>query len=267
MDRALELADLWSALHRRQRLFWGVTMAIVGVGVASAMFVPAKYESRAVVVIGQLSQLTQLDSSALSAVPIEPAGVLVQRLNHQYRLDDDYDTPGPRLVSVTGNVRDAKEVIVLRARARTAAEAQSFLGQVISTSIVSNHSSIYEAFVAQQSSRIAHFMKDITKLAAETDRLKQASRSIARADSATSTLAIIERARLISEQSRLEAQSAALQISLLIPYSEPTRILLQPTLAERSSQPRPFLYIGLGLLIAPLLGILLVVATEVGGRK
>lgn len=271
MDRTLEVVDMWSVLHRHKRLFWSATTVVIGLAVLAAIFLPAKYESRAVLVIGRLSQLVRLDSSALSAVPLEPAGVLVQRLKHQYRVDDDHDHDHgharPRLVSVSSDLRDAKEVVVLRARASTADQAQSFLSEVISTSIVGSHGSIYKAFVAEQNSRIALLAKDIAQLRAEIDRLKLSSRAMARIDAATSALVIIERAKLISAQSDLEARNATLQAGLLAPYSEPTRILLHPTLAERPSQPRPVLYISLALMVAPLVGALCVFIAEFASRR
>lgn len=245
MDRALELVDVRSVLQRHKRLFWVVTAAVVGVGVLATVFVPVKYESQAAIAIGQISQSL-----------LEPAGILVQRLKHEYRVDDDYDPPGARLVRVVNDVRDAKEVVVLLAHASTATEAQSFLKTVISTSIAPSHDRVYETFVAGQNSRIAHLTQDLAQIRLEIDRLQAGSRQIARTDAAASALMIIERARLISEQSGLEMQKAALQIGLLPPYSEPTRVLREPTLAQRPSQPRRVLYIALAVVLGPLLGFI-----------
>ena len=247
---------MWSVLHRHKRLFWVVTAAVIGAAALAAVFVPVKYESQAVVAIGQVSQLGGLDASVLSPMPLEPTGVFVHRLKHRYDVEGAGDPAGARLVSVVNDLRGEKEVVVLRAYAPTAAEAQSFLKEVISASIVSTHAPVYDAFVAQQNLRIALVTKGLAQLRSEIERLQTGSRRTVGGDTVASASTAVERAKSILEQSELETQKATLELGLRPPYTEPTKILREPTLAKRPSHPRPLLYLGLALGVGPLFGLM-----------
>jgi uncharacterized protein involved in exopolysaccharide biosynthesis len=249
----IDLVDLWLVLRRRRRVFFAVFAATM-LATAALIFVSKPvYESKVVVQIGRIGN---------NIGAIENPGVVVERLIQQYRVNDD--TTGkrtlPRVESVA-LIKGQQEIITVAARAHDAAEAQTFLGGVV-TKLQSEHDRILQDTTRKLQERVDVLSQRIIQSREQLTALDRGVNALKPDDTKGIAILLQEKTNIIREIPGLEQEEATLRLSLSQPQTFPTRVLREPTLPEKKVSPRSTLYSAVGVVLGGMLGFFAVFFAE-----
>lgn len=234
----VNLIDIWTMLARQKR--WAIAALVVTLLAAITYVVgtPAIYESRSVVRIGRSAGELVVSAKAL-----------VLTLNEDYRVDE-LDRTYPRLVSVKDEGEDA---IVLRAEAKSAAEAKQFLAQIVQK-ILDGQSTHYqhvrntrEADLKALDDRIEAMDKHIARLSTATNM---------RVDEAVKALLVLQSGSLLTASLSLLEQRMKVQQQLFTFNTYPAQLLRDPSLSIKPIRPRPVLTISAAVLLGTVFAII-----------
>ena len=256
-DQEIDLVDLWLVLHRRRALFFGIVLAALATAIALILFMPPVYESRVVMQIGQVGGA----GASGATTSIEPSGVLVERLNEEYRVNDTSE--GKREYPVLANVTVNKgqpNIVTLTARAHTREDARSYLATVVGK-IQREHDQLWKEVTSQQRARLDLIAERVQRMRQQMQSLDTLSAS---KTSNPTQLAMLmqEKSKFLLELPALEEEQSALALSLSRLQTLPTRLLREPTAPTSPEQPRPVLYLSLALIIGVMLGAMAIFFAE-----
>lgn len=255
LDDEISLAELWNTLERRKYVILICLLAALLAAAAASLLTSPRYESRAVIAVGK----------AAGAV-LEAPELLQQRLKHQYRVDDPDITPEPPYLSaVEVDTRGAKTVLTLAARGESPEQARDFLGGVVGQ-VLSEHNERYTRLRGLRQGRVDSLAEAIAQVEGQIALMADKIRSLGAHDASTAAILTVERGKLISELTHLKEQRTDLEFSLLPPNTEPTRLLLEPTLTESPERPRPVLYTALALVLGLFGGVVAAFVWEAAAR-
>ncbi len=257
-DQEIDLVDLWLVLHRRRALFFGVVLAALAAAIALIVFLPPVYESRVVMQIGQIGGLGK-DSGA---TPVEAPGVLVERLNEEYRVNDVSE--GKRDYPLVANVSVNKgqpTIVTLTARAHTVAEARSYLVTVVGK-VQREHDQLWQEITSQQRARLDLIAERAQRMRQQMQSLTDTLSALKSSSPAQSALLAQEKSKMLLELPLLEEEQSALSMSMSRLQTLPTRLLREPTTPMSPERPRPVLYLSLALIIGVMLGTMAVFIAE-----
>jgi len=188
---------------------------------------PEIFESRSVIQIGQMAQVVQLAQGTntaqglptLQSLPIESPSGLVVRLKEQYRVNDSSE--GAVILPLLSSVeieRGNPEILILKARAYSPAEAKAFLTGV-TVELIARHDKLLNADRSREKNEIERLHKQIALIDKEINILGDVN-----GVSATFTTNQILDYRLKLEEKLVSAEKRISE-----PYQRPTRILREPT--------------------------------------
>jgi LPS O-antigen subunit length determinant protein (WzzB/FepE family) len=242
----ISLIDLWQVIVARKWLVLAVIAICVLAAVLVSVFMSPLYESRAVVNIGQVTGVGQLE------VP----GALVQRLREEYRVDDTSEgkIPPPYLSDVTLSKSGGGDIIEIKARARTAREANRFLSDVTSK-LLHQHQAVYDGIRQQLQKRLAVLRNQRDQINSETGLIEKQIRALGDKNASLVATLALEKASLIGQLPELSDEINKLALNLSPVQSSPTKLIRQPTLPVQPVQPRSVLYIVLSMFGGLLLGV------------
>ena len=257
-DQELDLVDLWLVLQRRRGLFFAVLLAALLVALGLIVLMSPVYESRTVIQIGHVGGIGKEGT----ITPVEPSGVLVERLNEEYRVNDTSE--GKREFPLVANVsinKGQQDIVTITARAHSVEEAQHYLAAVVGK-IQREHEQWLQEAVKQQHTRLDLLI----------DRLKLARQHMQALDENIAKLKVnnpIQAAVLLQEKSKffqeltsMEQEQAVLNLSVSRLQTLSTHFLREPTTPISPERPRPVLYLGLALIIGLMLGAMAVFVAE-----
>jgi len=249
----ISLIDLWIVLARRR--YWVITIFAISVATAIAvsLFMSPRYESRAVLSLGQVSGLGVF----------EQQDILLERLKRLYKLgnDDHSDRVPPYMTSIEFDTGASKRVFTFEAIGRTPEEARDFLRKAVE-GLVSAHRRLYEEVLQVQRDRMSELDANLARFRQEADSLQVQRQHVRSLDGSEAALVALERAKLVASEPELEREKLKLRLALISPETEPTQLLEAPTLPKHALHPRPVLYTVLGIIVGLMLGVFTAFAVE-----
>ncbi len=252
-ENEISLIDLWIVLARRK--YWAISIFAISVATAIAMslFMSPSYESRAVLSLGQVPGLGVL----------EQPDILLERLKRVYQLgkDDHRDGTPPYMESIELDTGASKRVFNFEAIGRTPEEARDFLHKAVESVVVA-HGRLYDEALQVQHERVSVLDANLARFRQEADSLKVQRQHVKSLDASEAALVALERAKLVTSEPSLEMEKLNLQLALMPPGTQPTQLLLQPTLPKDALHPRPVLYTVLGIIAGLMLGVFVTFAVE-----
>jgi uncharacterized protein involved in exopolysaccharide biosynthesis len=252
-ENEISLIDLWLVLVRRR--YWLLTVFAISVATAIAvsLLMSPRYESSAVLSLGQVQGLGVL----------EQPDILLERLKQVYHLGnaDQRDRAPPYMESIELDTGASKRVFNFVAIGRTPEEARDFLHKA-AEDLVTAHRRLYEEATQLQHEHVSVLDANLERFRQEADSLKVQRQHVKSLDASEAALVALERAKLVTSEPELETEKLKLRLALLSPGTEPTRLLQEPTLPKYASRPRPLLYIGIGVAMGLMLGLIAAVVAE-----
>ena len=257
-DQEIDLIDLWLVLRRRRAVFFGIVLAALTTAIALIIFMPPVYESRAVLQIGQVGGVGKEGG----AMPVEPPGVLVERLNEEYRVNDKSEGKHefPLIASVTLN-KGQQNIVTITARAHSVDDAQRYLATVVGKVQREHEQWLLEA-VKQQHTRLDVLGDRMTLSHQHMQALNESIARLKVSDPLQAAVLLQEKSKFLQELPSMEQEQALLNLSLSRLQTVPTRFLREPTTPISPERPRPVLYLSLALIIGVMLGAMAVFIAE-----
>lgn len=257
-DQEIDLVDLWLVLRRRRAVFFGIVLAAMATAIALIIFMPPVYESRAVLQIGQVGGVGKEGG----AMRVESPGILVERLNEEYRVNDKSEGKRefPLIASVTLN-KGQQDIVTITARAHSVDDAQRYLTTVIGK-VQSEHEQWLQEAVKQQHTRLDVLGDRMTLSHQHMQALNESIARLKVSDPLQAAVLLQEKSKFLQELPSMEQEQALLNLSLSRLQTVPTRFLREPTTPISPEQPRPVLYLSLALIIGVMLGAMAVFIAE-----
>lgn len=257
-DQEIDLVDLWLVLRRRRALFFGMVLAALAIAIALIIFMPPVYESRAVLQIGQVGGV----GKESGAMPVEPPGILVERLNEEYRVNDksEGEREFPLIASVTLN-KGQQNIVTITARAHSVDDAQRYLATVVGK-VQREHEQWLQEAVKQQHTRLDVLGNRMTLSHQHMEALNDSIARLKVSDPLQAAVLLQEKSKFLQELPSMEQEQALLNLSLSRLQTLPTRFLREPTTPISPERPRPVLYLSLALIIGIILGAMAVFIAE-----
>lgn len=257
-DEELDLVDLWLVMHRRRTLFFGILASAMVFAIALIIFMPPVYESRAVVQIGHVGGIGK--EGGITSV--EPSGVLVERLNEEYRVNDTSE--GKRDFPLIANValnKGQQDIVTITARAHSIEDAQRYLSTVVGK-IQREHEQWMQEAVKQQHTRLDLLGDRMTLSHQHMQALNDSIAKLKSSNPLQAAVLLQEKSKFLQELPSMEQEQALLNLSLSRLQTLPTRFLREPTSPISPERPRPVLYLSLALIIGVMGGIMAVFIAE-----
>jgi len=216
------------------------------------------YESRAVLQIGQVGGVGKEGG----AMPVEPPGVLVERLNEEYRVNDKSEGKHefPLIASVTLN-KGQQNIVTITARAHSVDDAQRYLATVVGK-VQREHEQWLQEAVKQQHTRLDVLGDRMTLSHQHMQALNESIARLKVSDPLQAAVLLQEKSKFLQELPSMEQEQALLNLSLSRLQTVPTRFLREPTTPISPERPRPVLYLSLALIIGVMLGAMAVFIAE-----
>ena len=242
-DDETSLIDLWRVLAKRKLLI--LTSLFVTLSLAGAWILITKpiYQSRAVLGIGQVGSL-------------ESPQLIVQRLREEYRVKDDSE--GPRKLPILTEVKvmdkslaNGVEFIV---QAHSAAEAQLFLGKIVSK-IMDRHKKLFDMGRSEQEKQFESLLRHRDAIERGLVAIRDRISALGKGDASLAGLLTLEQDRLLQQLPQVEQQIVALRLAMSELQSTPTFLLREPTLPIKPIKPKPALYLSLAMVLGLILGV------------
>ena len=251
--REISLIDLWLVLARRRNWFLVTFVVSVVAAVATAFFMPPRFESRAVLSLGQVKGIGLL----------EQPDVMLERLKRMYKLGrGDRRTAPPYMENIELNSTAASaNLLTFVAVGLSPEEARDFLQKAVG-SLVVVHTQLYDEALQVQRERLSILNAALAQNRQQADALKRRLDDLKSLTSSAAPLLALEYAKIVESEPLLKMKELDLRLALMPPGTQPTQLLLKPIVSEYPLQPRPALYIGVGIIAGVLLGVFAVIAVE-----
>ena len=235
----ISIIDLWNIILRRKKTVIATFLIVFATGIAVTIFMPPLYESRAVVLIGIVSN--QL---------IEDPNELVQRLIEEYKVDDSSEAiiEPPYVESVKVDNKRASNVLELTVRDTTAEGAKTYL-EIVVNKLSKEHKALFDKAMELERQRLDSMAKQISELDAQIRLVNDLSIPLKKSDPNQAAVLAIESGKYLSMKPGLEKNLVDLDIQLSELKSKPTRYLREPTLPRKAKRPRPMLYIAVAIVL------------------
>ncbi len=222
----ISLKDIWLIVVKHQYVMLAIFILIAALGAVYLYLAKPIYQSRAVLVIGEVA----------SKGYVEKPGLVVKSLLEKYKVGDDSEgsVELPRLDKVSLSSSDG--VLTLVSIGQSAEQAQSILKQIVAE-LLKEHDAAFklayleqEALVSAKQLAVENINKEVNNISTFFDSLKSSNPTQA-------SFVLIELGQLLERQSTLEGEYRLLQIELML-KSKPSRVLREPTLPVNPSKPK-----------------------------
>ena len=247
------LVDLWRIIARHKWLVLSIILLCLALGWLVGVFTKPVYESRAVVSIGQVNGVGQLEGPK----------ALVQRLREEYRVRDS--TEGAIVPPFVSDVAFSKaggdNIIVIKARGDTAAQANQFLNGV-TAKLLREHQRLYDGVRRKLQDRLDSLLRQQNNIHQEFTVIDDRIRALGNTDPSLGATLTLEKSSLMEQLPTLEENISSLQLKLSSVQSSPTTLMRNPTVPIGAVKPRPVLYIVLAGMFGIVLGIFAAFAAQ-----
>lgn len=251
-DGEINLTGLWSVLVRRKKLVLIIPVLLLLVAALYLRLTPAVFESRAIIQVGQVMQVGQIEAPA----------ALVWRLKEQYRVDNkDQVAEMPWVLEISIDKKGPGNVVSFLAQDHSAQSAQKHLTHVMQA-LLSEHTKLYNQSMGVPLQRLQFLCEQKQTLNDNIKELSTHIEAVRNKDPVQAIILGIEKRSLLLEAARLDADCAALQLSTSDIRSQPTKLLLEPTLPHSPSTPKSKLILKLALVLGVMLGIVAAFTSE-----
>jgi len=235
----ISLVDLWTILLRRKKTVIAVFLIVLSTAIVVTALMTPIYESRAVVLIGQVTD--QL---------IENPDELVYRLTEEYEVGDSSEAIKelPFVESVTVNKKRANTVLELTARDTTAGGAKTYLETIVNK-LFEKHNAVFNKTIELERRRLDSMAKQLSELDAHIKQVNDLTTHLKKSDPTQAAVLAIESGKYLTMKPALEEKFVALDIRLSDLKTKPTQYLRKPTLPRKTTKPRSILYVAVATFI------------------
>lgn len=257
-EEDISITQLWSVIIQQKRII--LLFVVISIAITSLYVFIKKpvYESRAVIVIGQLPHQPK-------NLEIEAAPLFVERLKEKYRIGDE--TEGlreyPILYSVYVDKKTVPSIITLKARANDPQEAKAFMNNIVNKEMT-HHAELFNVAIKVQMSLIQSLRDQLARVDKDIEQFEQQVRSVEARESAVAAILLMQNTELKERRDAYRRQINMLEIELLEINRWPTKVLREPTLPIQPTHPRTWYILAAGAL-GLIIGIM--VAFFVHGRS
>ncbi len=251
--------ELWSALTGRKALILAILLISLITAGLIVFFIPPVYESRAVLQIGQIVSIGQIESPA----------VLTKRVMVQDDMDGGKTAIGSaRPFIQTAFLEKDTNLISIIARGPAPDATQEYLAQVIAR-VMHEHQKLFDLARKEQQQSLNLIQMSVHHLdheiaANEAKKISILARQPASAD------AIIalrdEKSKLLESRQRRLVEQMDLRMAVSALRFKPTTLIKAPTLNADPIKPRPLLYFAFAMGIGLMLGIFSALVIEPIGK-
>ena len=209
-DEELDLVDLWLVMHQRRTLFFGILGSAIVVAIALIISMPPVYESRAVIQIGHVGGIGK--EGGITSV--EPSGVLVERLNEEYRVNDTSE--GKRDFPLIANValnKGQQDIVTITARAHSIEDAQRYLTTVVGK-IQREHEQWMQEAIKQQHTRLDLLGDRMTISRQHMLAMNDSIAKLKNSNPLQAAVLLQEKSKFLQELPSMEQEQALLNLTL-----------------------------------------------------
>ena len=250
-DNEVSLIELWRILCRRW--IWLLVGPVVGVSIAVAYIAltAPSYECRATLRLGNVPGLNL----------IEDPGVLSVELIGKYgqRSADVVRRRTPYLDQQELKVKN--NLLSLVAVGYSPEEARDFLRQIIAD-VLRRHEILYEHAIDPLQRHLATIDQQINHVTKQMKELDDLISRLKESNTVQASLVAIERSHLFTNLIQLERDRVTIQQKIASPYSNPSRIVLDPDQPRKPVAPVRSVAVAGGIVIGMLFGFFGVLAKE-----
>lgn len=251
----VDLVEIWSILARRRYWILGaVLLAVVLAGVYVFLKAPI-FESRAKIEVGQISANDQ-------PMAFEPAEVLATRLLARYGPIAPDASPRPRPYLTQASPQKGTSAVIELVAEGDAREETADLLETIYREISESHRDIYEQNIGALTERLRQLDDQRTALRLHLQEATNLLDTLKASNPIQASLLMLERGRVLTSLSELEAQRPRLVQQLAEPQSRPTRLLNEIAAAAQPSEPRPAAALTFALVVGLVAGVLVAFFVE-----
>jgi|GEM_PF-2777823 len=231
---------------RRKWLVFGVLALCWLLAAQRVASTPAQFESRCVLKIGRSRvSADHVSSDARTTrkkeeqdMLLEPVEVLAQRVREEYAPGSPLATEYGAYLSGTSFDKDADELLVMTARAGSAAEAEQFLSAV-AAEVIDRHANLFAPRRQVLDERIAALQSRMSALDGELAALAASQDSTAAADPSQAVLQKVARSALLEQRHALEQEEVRLKLEVLDLQVQPTQLITKPQANPQPVAPSP----------------------------
>jgi LPS O-antigen subunit length determinant protein (WzzB/FepE family) len=248
----LDLPDILAALARRWRLIVAGVLACLAVATAFLLIKSPVYEARATLRIGQVAGVG----------PFESAEQLAARLMHRHGeyVADGIRRPRPFLRRAA-TTKLMPGTIELVAEAHAPQDAVRLLADV-RAEVGKAHDELYARNVEPLAGRLKDVDTQRQSLSRQFDDTSVLMDRLRSADPAQAAFLALERSRISSSLTALDAERSVIAARLTAPQTQPTGLLGEIAEPADPVAPRKGLVLAVGALLGLILGAALAFAAE-----
>ena len=242
----ISLLDIWLVLVKRRKLILAIFFLCVLASLYPILTNPPIYESRAVLEIGQVTELGVLENR----------GSMIQRLEEAYRVEDSSEGVRglPQISSVGFDKKSAPNAVTLTAQAYSAAEAQSFL-RLMTDNIVAQHQKFFEQALQVYQKQVDNIDSQLEANDMQVEQLSERILGLEKTDPSQAAFLAVEKAKTLAQKPELLDRKIKLSMAMSAPRSQPTTYLREPTLPINKIKPKRAMYLTMAVIVGAILGI------------
>jgi capsular polysaccharide biosynthesis protein len=234
-DDGLNLVDLWEVLTRRKKIVISTFVLVVLCAIAFAFLTKPVYESKAVIQVGQISLVGQLEDTS----------ILMERLQGH-----------PFIKKIEARQGKASSIIAITVQAASQAEARQQL-QKITDQLLHEHDLKYDTEMASQQQKYASLRQAIDTVQSLTNELSLLIVEMTKKkEFAQATILVLEKINLVKKLGDLDLAAITLDRNIThagVTYH--TRLIAEPKSSATLIKPKPKRIITLSIMLGVILGI------------
>lgn len=253
----IDIRGIFIILNQQKKIILGVFLTCLFLSVVMMVVTKPVYESKAIIAVGQIGQQGQQIQQ-----PIEDPLLLVQRLQESQQAGDS-----SAVLSTAEIDNKANNVVVLIANGNKPEETQEFLNNIV-TQVVQEHERIYNvAFVAHQQ-RLVSLEQQIKDVDSAIHTYSDVINTNAKSNDSLPLVMVLEKSKAQSQKLDMEKQVTEEKIAIELQL-KPTKVFREATLPVTPIKPKPPIYIGSGVIVGLLLGVMLALVKHnmQGGKR
>ncbi len=249
MESQIDLIEIWNIVARRRYLILGIVLVAVALASGYVLLKAPVFESRARIEVGQILANDQ-------PMAFESTEVLATRLLARYGsiAPDASPRPRPYLAQASAQ-KGTSAVIELIAEGDDRDEPADLL-ETIYREVSNAHRNIYEKNVGALTERLRQLDDQRGAFRLHLQETTGLLESMKERDPVQASLLMLERGRVLTSLSELEAQRPHLVQQLAEPQSRPTRLLNEIAAPAHSSKPRVAAAFTFALVVGLVVGVL-----------
>ncbi len=249
------LGSLWRVLVKRKYFVLAIPLLTVLMAIAYLSQITPIYQSRAVILVGQVRQGGQPE-------PLEVPAVLVMRLKERYGVGEaGAAVEMPRIAGITQNKSDVPNAITFLAHDRSAQGAQAYLVRVVNA-VLAEHAMSLTRIGDASRERMQSIDRQVGMLNDYIASLSKQIETIRVTSPVQASILVLEKGRALAEKIQFEQETTHLRLVLSGMQSQPSKLLLEPVLPVSSVDPKRSAILSLAVVLGVMLGLFCAFAAE-----